>query len=468
MTKEGLGNMTKLFGTNGIRGVVNKDMTCELALDIGKAWGTYLHRFSSKPHVVIGTDARLSNQMLKTSVIGGLLSTGCNVMDIGLVPTPALQYVVKKKHFDSGIVITASHNPPEFNGIKGIDGDGTEFSKVTEEKIESIFFNRDFKLANWSNVGSFSTWDGAVELYIRDILAQVDKEKIKKKQFHVVLDCGSGAGSVVTPRLLKKLGCDVTELYCEPDGRFPGHASEPVPENLEELMKTVPKVRADFGVAQDGDGDRAIFIDEHGGYVWGDRTLALMAKYIIGESNGGVVVTPVSTSSCLDDVVKANNGEIIRTKVGSPVVARVMKERNAVFGGEENGGLIFPTFQYCRDSAMTIVKMLELLAKENRSLGELLKEIPRYTVFKTKIHCIDEKKTVALTALLTRLKDDEEIISLDTTDGVKLYTEKGWVLVRPSGTEPIYRIYGEAKKAHDAKYLVDKYKKIIEEIIESV
>ena len=206
--------MTKLFGTNGIRGIVNEDMNCDLALGIGKAWGTYLKKSINRPKVAIGTDARLSNYMLKNAISAGLLATGCDVVDVGLVPTPTLQYAVKEKDYDSGVIITSSHNPPEFNGIKGVASDGTEFSKDVEEEIEKIYFSNSFNLANWKDVGQLSSWNGAIDLYIDGILDAVDIDIIKEKQFHIVLDCGNGAGCVVTPILLKKLGCKITELYC--------------------------------------------------------------------------------------------------------------------------------------------------------------------------------------------------------------------------------------------------------------
>ena len=205
--------MTKLFGTNGIRGVVNEDMNGLLALNIGKAWGTLLKRTISRPNVAIGTDARLSNHMLKCAITAGLLSTGCDVVDVGLVPTPTLQYTVKEKDFDSGVIITASHNPPHFNGIKGVASDGTEFSKDIEEEIEKIYFDESYSLVDWKDVGKLTKWDGANELYINGILDNVDVDLIKKKQYHVVLDCGNGAGSLVTPILLKKLGCKLTGAH---------------------------------------------------------------------------------------------------------------------------------------------------------------------------------------------------------------------------------------------------------------
>ena len=457
--------MTKLFGTNGIRGVVNEDMNPDLALGIGKAWGTYLKRTINRPSVAIGTDARLSNDMLKNAISAGLLSTGCDVVDVGLVPTPTLQYTVREKKFDSGVIITASHNPPHFNGIKGVASDGTEFSKDVEDEIEKIYFSQKYNLIDWENVGKYDHWDGAIDLYINGILKAVDVEAIKRKKYHVVLDCGNGAGSLVAPKLLRKLECKITELYCEPDGTFPGHNSEPLPENLTDLIEKVPEVKADLGVAQDGDADRAIFVDEKGTYIWGDKTLALGAKY--ASKNGGTAVTPVTTSSCFDDVVKENNGRVIHTAVGSPIVARVMMENKSVFGGEENGGLIFPEMQYCRDSAMSIAKILEIMAIENKTLSQLIDEIPKYEVHKTKMPCPNDKKNIVMKKLAEQTKNDENVLKIDETDGVKLYLKDGWVLMRPSGTEPIFRVYSESKDKQKAENIALTYKKISEEIINS-
>ena len=457
--------MGKLFGTNGIRGVVNQDMNCELALGIGMAWGTFLKKVIIRPKIVIGTDARLSNHMLKNAITAGLLSVGCDVVDVGLVPTPTLQYTVREKKYDSGVIITASHNPPQFNGIKGVASDGTEFFKDVEDEIERIYFEKKFSLAGWKDVGQLKKWDGAIDLYINGILKNVNVNLIKKKRFHVVLDCGNGAGILVTPILLKKLGCKLTELYCEPDGTFPGHNSEPLPENLGYLIKKVPEVNADFGVAQDGDADRAIFIDEKGNYIWGDQSLALGAKYETKKHKGGVAVTPVTSSSSFDDVVRENKGNIIHTAVGSPIIARVMIEKNSVFGGEGNGGLIFPEFQYCRDSAMTIAKILEIMALENKKLSELIGELPKYETYNTKLPCPNDKKNIVMKTLAENTKQDRNVIKIDETDGVKLYLKDGWVLMRPSGTEPIFRVYSESKEKSRAEEIASTYKKITQEII---
>ena len=457
--------MSKLFGTNGIRGVVNEDMSSELALGIGKAWGTMLRSTIQRPKVAIGTDARLSNAMLKTAISSGLLATGCDVTDVGLVPTPTLQYTVREQHYDSGVIITASHNPPQFNGIKGVAADGTEFAKDVEDTIENIYFKKAYKLPDWKNVGALTTWDGAIDLYINGILKCVDIAAIKKQKFHIVLDCGNGAGCLVTPTLCKKLGVAFTPLFCEPDGTFPGRNSEPIAENLSAVMKAVPEHDADFGIAQDGDADRAIFIDEKGTFVLGDKSLALSVRYLTKQRRGCVAVTPVTTSNCFEDVVKENGGKVIYTAVGSPIVARRMIETDAIFGGEGNGGLIFPKMQYCRDSAMALAMFLEILAKEKQSLSMLVAAIPHYEILTSKMACPNDLKQKVMDTIVQRVKGSNDVTGVDRTDGVKLLVRDGWVLMRPSGTEPIFRVYVQAKTKTAGEQLASQYKSLVETVI---
>jgi phosphomannomutase/phosphoglucomutase len=459
--------MTKLFGTNGIRGVVNETMNGHLALNIGQAWGSHLTEQMPHPRIAIGTDARLSNTMLKNAITAGLLATGCNVEDIGLVPTPTVQYAVKTREYTSAVVITASHNPPQFNGIKGIATDGTEFDKPTEEKIESRYFQNNYNLVSWNQVGQYTTWDGAIEAHLKGILKTVDVQLIKKKRFSVVLDCGNGAGCVIAPQLLEKLGCTIKKLNCQLDGRFPGRPSEPVQENVAELIEMTSDYEPVFGVALDGDADRAIFVDEKGSYLMGDISLSLLGNYFAQQNPGALFLTPITTSTVFEDAIKKEGGVVEYTRVGSPIVAREMIEKNAVFGGEENGGLIFPQLQYCRDALMTIAKMLDLLTTKNKTISELASTLPHYSMVKSKISCPNGKKAYILNTLSKNLHNDNNIKDIDRTDGVKLFINEGWVLLRPSGTEQIFRIYAEAKTIIQAQKLVIQYTKIVQDIIKN-
>ena len=445
--------MSRLFGTNGVRGVTNEDMNAELALKLGKSIGTFFGG-----DIAIGTDTRTSNELLKNAAIAGLLSTGCNVFDAGMLPSPALQYHVKKSDKTAGVIITASHNPPEFNGIKVIDEDGTELGKDKEDKIEDIYFNEKWAAAKWNEIGKLHKID-ATEEYINAVVGRVDANKIREKGFTVVLDCGNGAGSHVEPYIMSRLGCKVITLNSQPDGRFPGRNAEPIKENVSDLMRMVKECGADIGIAYDGDADRAIFIDEREEYIYGDKTLAIVSGYM-AEKKGGVIVTPVSTSSCVEEFVRKKGGRVVYTKVGSPIVARKMIEVGATFGGEENGGLIFPEHQYCRDGGMASAAILEIMAVRGKKLSELVAEIPEYHLAKTKVKCSNEKKKEVMEAFV---KNEEG--NVDLTDGAKIYMENGWVLVRPSGTEPIIRIYAESKEKEMAGRLADEYKKKIEEII---
>jgi len=440
-----MGVMSRLFGTNGIRGIVNQEMTSELALKLGMATGTCFGRGS----YVIGTDTRISNQMLKNAFLSGVLSVGGDVIDIGTVPSPTLQYSVPFLEARAGAMITASHNPPMFNGIKIIDTDGTEAERKTEEKIEDIFYRNDYALVSWDDIGQ--TWPMNTQGgYRKAVCSQVNKSLIQEKKFTVVLDCGNGAGSLVMPYLLRDLGCRVVSLNSHPDGLFPGRLPEPTRETLSRLMEVVQGANADMGVALDGDADRAVFVDEKGGYLDGDKTLALMAHHFV--SAGEKCVTPVSSSSCVSDVVNKKGGEMIYTRVGAPLVARKMIEVSAVFGGEENGGLIFPCHQYCRDGGMAMAAMLDIMASTGKTVSQLAGELPSYFLYKTKISCSHDTQGRILQGLI-----DEEDEKMDLTDGVKIFLSNGWVLVRPSGTEPLIRVYGEARDPKIAEKVAQRY-----------
>ncbi|MHC1709103.1 MAG: phosphoglucosamine mutase [Methanomassiliicoccales archaeon] len=448
--------MTKLFGTNGVRGVINQDMSAELALDVGRAIGTFM-----QGKVAIATDSRTSADMLRALVSGGMTSAGSSVVDLGMLPTPALQYYVKNSGVKGGVMITASHNPPEFNGIKCVDHDGTEMPRKKEEVIERIYGDREFATPSWKDVGSITHLDGVGASYANAIRRSVDRFKIAEAKLNVVLDCANGAGAVTSPGLLDSLGVRAITLNGNPQGTFPGHPSEPTPDNLKDLVAVVKATGADLGIAHDGDADRTIFVDDQGNYVYGDQSLSVVASHYVQENEGGIVVTPVSTSSCLEEVVKKHNGQVIYTKVGAPIVARRMMEVNAIFGGEENGGLIFPEHQYCRDAAMTMAKMLEIIAKKG-PLSELLKEVPRYCLDKRKLSCPEDKKEWVLEQVEAYFADRRT----DATDGIKIFFEGGWSLVRPSGTEPIFRIYSEGKDEGTAKRCGDECEKVVRQLLE--
>ena len=435
-----------LFGTNGVRGIANEYVNPELAVNLARSLGTYM---GSKGTVAIGCDTRISGQMLKSAAIAGALSTGLNVIDVGIVPTPSIQYYVRD-FADAGIVITASHNPREYNGIKLIAGDGSEFSRDGERDIEKIYYSGEFALVSWEKTGNFKIDPGVNEYYMKNVINSVNAEVIHSRRFKVVVDTGNGAGSLTLPFLLRGLGCQVLTLGAQPDGTFPWRNPEPTPEALTELSELVKMTGADFGAAHDGDADRIVFMDENGEFINEEVLLAMMAKYMV-EHEKGPLVTPVSSSQRMADVAKDAGVELYWTAVGSINVARKMMEVNAVFGGEGNGGLIFPKHQYCRDGAMACAKVLEILAG-GKKLSELAKNVPQYFNAKTKIPSINTQTTMEI------VKNEASGLGhrLDTTDGIKIWYEDGWILIRPSGTEPIFRIFAEAKKQERAEELMQE------------
>ena len=435
--------------------VNTEEMDCEFAMRLGMAIGTFM-----KGTVFVGTDARTSNEMLKSACMAGIMATGCDVLDCGVVPTPTLQFAVKSNDMAGGVMVTASHNPPEFNGVKCVDPDGTEMARENEERIEGIFHAEGFARADWRGIGKRGDFDRAVPDYIDGIVARTDVEGIRKANLRVALDCGNGAGGNVSPRLLERLGVRYVTLNADPNGAFPGHNSEPTPENAKDLVEFVRAGDFDLGILHDGDADRTIFVDENGSYMYGDRSLAIAAQYACTSRNGGLVVTTVGSSKCVEDAVKMSGGEIMYTKVGSPIVARAMMAHSAIFGGEENGGLIFPEFQYCRDGAMAAANMIEIIAKTG-ALSEINAAIPAYSQYKTKTPCPDKVKD----SVLAKLLEDAGSGNVDTTDGLKIFHDDGWVLVRPSGTEPIFRIFSEAKTPDRARDIAESYKKRVAEAI---
>jgi len=356
-----------------------------------------------------------------------------------------------------GVMITASHNPPQFNGIKCVGPTGRELTRSDEEKIESLY-SEEMECKGWDSVGLISYDGSATESYVDAVIAHVDQDAVKNAKLTVILDCANGAAFRSAPLLLSKLGIRAITLNANPQGDFPGHPSEPTEDNLKDLIALTRTTNADLGIAHDGDADRTVFIDDLGKFVNGDKSLSIMAKYLLSK-NKGLIVTPVSSSSMVEDAVKAAGGTVKYTAVGSPTVAKAMFDNNAVFGGEENGGLIFPEHQFCRDGAMTVAKMLECIVKEGR-LSKQIAELPVYHTEKRKIDCPNDRKCALLDHLTSLNKGNRT----DDTDGLKIIYEDGWVLVRPSGTEPKFRIYSESrteevavKRADDTEAAAKEY-----------
>ena len=454
-----MSNKKRLFGTFGVRRTANDVLTPEFATRLAACYGTQI-----QGTVAVGGDTRTSTTMLMEAVKAGLLSSGCDVVDLGILPTPGVQYAVRK-YYDGGVMITASHNPPKYNGIKFLDADGIGIPDDMELEIERLYFDAEPKRADFSEIGEVYINDKIIDEYIDEAISKVDAEAIRNANLKVVVDCGSGAGCYTAPYLIRKLGCDVTSLNSQPDGFFPGRDPEPIEENLQELISVVKELGADIGLAHDGDADRTICIDEKGNFVLGDKTFKLVEKQMLKENNGGTIVTTVATSQAIYDVAEEFNGEVIATAVGDLLVARKLKDTDGLFGGEENGGLIFPDFVYGRDAVMTVAKILEIVAKESKPLSELVAELPVYYASKMKIECPDDEKEFVMTSIADEIKTTTDF-ELDLTDGVKILKDDGWVIIRPSGTEPIFRCFAESDSQDKADEMTDwgislinKYKK---------
>ncbi|AAM02106.1 phosphoglucosamine mutase [Methanopyrus kandleri] len=450
--------MGKYFGTSGIRGRVGEFLTPELALRAGRALGEYLGGGT----VAVGRDTRVHCDALRAAVISGLTAQGCDVVDIGVVCTPTLGCYVATEGLDAGVMITASHNPPEYNGIKFWDSDGMAFSPEQEREIEQIM-DGDLEYPNWDEYGEVVDDETALNVHVERIL---DEVSVDGDGLRIVVDCANGPSAFVTPVVLREMGCEVISLNAHPDGHFPGREPEPKPENLKDLMRTVRATDADLGIAHDGDADRVVFVTEEGKFAGYDEVLALVCRRILEEKGPGKVAVNVDASMVIDEVVREMGGEVVRTKVGDVHVAAAIREEGCVFGGEPNGTWIHPDVHMCPDGPLSAAWMVSLLIEEGRPLSELLAEIPSYPVVRETVECPDELKPEVMRLVETRLREAYD--DIDTVDGVRVELDDGWVLVRPSGTEPLIRITVEAESEERARELRDEFVDIVRRCVEEV
>jgi phosphoglucosamine mutase len=437
-----------LFGTSGLRGLVNADLTPCLAVRVGMALGTFI----GTGKVFVARDGRVSGLMLEDALVSGLMACGIDTYRFGVLPTPVLAYLTVRLGANAGLMVTASHNPPQYNGIKIFDMDGMAYDEERQGKLEKIIEGGDFRLADWRNLGRVEYGDQS-QMYVDMVLKSI---KLGKK-WQVVVDPGCGATSHIAPKIFQKLGCDVKAINSQPDGFFPCRSPEPNAESLKPLSKIVKGLSADLGVAYDGDGDRAAFIDEKGAFVDFDRVLAAYAAYVLKRSGGGTVVTNVEASMCLEKMVEPLGGKVVRTRVGDVYVAEAVKKFGAVFGGEPCGAWIHPKHHYCPDGILSSVLLLQALEDEGKSLSEFVADAPSYPIVRKNIHCRNEVKHLAVKRaedLLKRAFPDYKQIS--TVDGVRLSLRDGWVLVRASGTEPLIRLTVEGEFLKTAEAIMDR------------
>ncbi|NWF94992.1 MAG: phosphoglucosamine mutase [Candidatus Thorarchaeota archaeon] len=437
--------MTHLFGTNGVRGVINSELTVDMVLDIARAVGTVL----GPAPIAVSRDSRMGGDMYLSAVVSGLLSTGCSVVDIGPAPTPTLQYAIPRIRCAGGVMVTASHNPPRFSGVKVIGADGIEVSREVEARIESVYFAKSFRNVSWTEIRGVTRDDSPIRSYIDAIKSKVNSEAIRKRSLKVVVDGANSVGSLVTPLLLRELGCHVVSINAQMDGHFPGREPEPLPENITFLSQAVKSLGADLGIAHDGDADRATFVDERGQVLWGDQSFAIVASRVLRRMKDSVLVTPVSSGRLIEDVARDAGARVEWTRVGSVVVSHRLVEIGAQLGGEENGGVFYPLHQPVRDGAMTAALIVEIMSTEEKSLSRLVAELPVYYNKKSKVPVPPEKEESVLPSLL-QMTDGMQRVTLD---GVKVIYDEGWVLMRPSGTEPLWRCFAEGRSLESATHL---------------
>ena len=451
---------SKLFGSSGVRAIVNVALTPVLVAEIGSAIVT----FSKAEKILVGRDTRVSGLMVENALVSGFLAGGANVDCLGVVPTPVLAYLTRELKANVGVMITASHNPPQYNGIKIFNSEGVAYNEENQSEIERIMEHKSFKLADWQKIGEAAFIDKS-HLYL-----EVIKKTVKlDRKWRVTVDPGCGATCYLAPASLRSLGCEAMAINAQPDGFFPARISEPNAESWMSLRKIVKNLGADVGIAYDGDGDRAAFIDEDGCFVDFDRILAAYAAYVVKRKSGGVVVTNVEASMCVENAVEAYGGKVVRVRVGDVYVAEAIKQHHAIFGGEPCGAWIHPQIHYCPDGILTSVLLLKALEDEDKMLSEFVSETPHYKTLRENAACTNETKYKVMEKVENGLKSIfPSYRQVSTVDGVRLTVADGWILVRMSGTEPVIRLTVEGESLKATKEIMEKGVTLIDELVGEV
>ncbi len=448
MAYEGL-----MVSVSGVRGRVGEALTPEIMAKFSAGFGAWARQRSGKERarIVVGRDSRVSGPMFQPVVMSALQSVGCDVVDVGVAPTPTIQLAVEHHHAAGGLAITASHNPIEWNALKFIGASGL-FLDSDEAKEMRAVVDGDIQRAPWFQLGAIETDSEAIARHIDQVLALsfLDVPGIRQRGFRVALDCVRGAGGAFMPKLLERLGCKVSAINLRTDGRFP-RPPEPVAANLGELENLVEKTNAEIGFAVDPDVDRLALVSNEGKAIGEDYTLALAAKVVLRHREGGIV-TNLSTSRIVDDIAHEQNRTVIRTPVGEVNVATRMRSENAPVGGEGNGGVILTEMHLGRDAPVGAALILQLLLEENRPLSDIVASYPRYSIVKDKL----DRPSAPLDSVYASLKQAFPDAEVDTQDGLRLTWPDRWVHVRPSGTEPIVRVIAEAPSTAEAEALIAK------------
>ena len=447
----------RLFGTSGVRGIVNEDLTPGLALELGMA----LASLRGRGTYVVARDARTTGHIISLAFSSGLMACGGDVLDLGLLPTGALALLTRELEARAGCMITASHNPPEYNGLKFFRPDSSPFRPEEQDEIEKIVREHAFRPSAWDKVGKLTSSDHS-DLYVEALVNSIEL----KRDWHVVLDPGCGAASYLAPRVFRELGCRVVALNSVPDGFFPARSPDPRPDTIADLRRAVRELGADVGFAYDGDADRMVVVDERGDFVPFDVALAAFAAHVVRSRGGGLVITTVEASYCVEEAVREAGGDVLKTRVGDVHVSAEVSERGAVFGGEPCGAWVCPWFSLAADGVAASAFLLKALDEAGVRPSRFFSGISRYVVVRDKIPCPNELKEKAMTCLRDELpgcfRGGRELIDID---GLRLELEEGWVLVRPSGTEPVIRITAEARSEEEAKAIAGRAREAVEEAV---
>ncbi|WP_158210532.1 phosphoglucosamine mutase [Myroides phaeus] len=448
--------MTLIKSISGIRGTiggkVGDNLTPIDAVKFASAYGTFLKNSSNKEElkVVIGRDARISGPMIHNLVVNTLVGLGIHVIDLGLSTTPTVEVAVPMEKADGGIILTASHNPKQWNALKLLNAKGEFLSGAEGQTILELAEKEAFDFAEVDNLGTIEYKDNYMDLHIEEVLnlKLVDVEAIKARKFKVVVDAVNSSGGIIIPALLRRLGVEVVELYCEPNGHFP-HNPEPLKEHLQDICELVKKEKADFGVVVDPDVDRLAFISNDGEMFGEEYTLVAVADYVLSKTPGNTV-SNLSSSRALRDITNKHNGEYNASAVGEVNVVELMKATNAIIGGEGNGGIIYPEIHYGRDSIVGVALFLTHLSNLDMTVAELRASYPQYYMSKNKIELTPKLNVDMILEQIAENYSDQDV---STIDGVKIDFPTSWVHLRKSNTEPIIRIYTEAGTQADADSL---------------
>jgi phosphomannomutase len=446
---------TLKISISGVRGVVGESLTPTLLTRFTQAFGTFV----GPGTIVIGRDTRTSGEMVRQSVVAGLLSAGCRVLDLDVCPVPTVQLLVRGRGARGGIAITASHNPAEWNALKFINSSGLFLAGAQARQLLDIYHQGEYVKVRGALMRSVERETGALDTHVKAVLDALGPLPAGARKLRVAVDCCNGAGSVVAPRLLEALGVEVFAINAVPDGTFP-RGAEPVPENLGALCEAVRASGADVGFAQDMDADRLAVVDERGEPLGEEYTLVLAARQVLAKERGAVVAN-LATTTVLDAVARDYECPIYRSKIGEANVTEEMRRVGAVVGGEGNGGVIYPRINFARDSLVGMALVLHLLADTGRAVSELTAALPRSHMVKEKLACRSDRIERVLKTVRAAYADRPQ----DNRDGVKVSTGTGWFLVRGSNTEPIVRLVAEAETVEEARTLVEELRSIVGECV---